>query len=66
ILTNGLKVVVDNNVTTSAGTNEDEIYVVADREIHVRQDPEAPVFRADQTLAASLGVLLVVYGFWAY
>jgi hypothetical protein len=67
ILNNGLKVVVDNNVTTSAGTNEDEIYVIADREVHVWQDPDAPTFiRADQTLAASLGILLVLYGFWAY
>jgi hypothetical protein len=33
----------------------------------VWQDPSAPVFiRADQTIGASLGVLLVVYGFWAY
>jgi hypothetical protein len=59
---------VDNNVTTTAGAGtEDEIYVVAASEVHVWEDPRAQVLiRAEQTFAASLGVLLVLYGFWAY
>lgn len=69
ILPNGLKVVVDNNVATNkgVGTNEDEIYVIASSECHLWEDPSAPVFiRAEQPAAASLGVLLVVYGYYAF
>jgi hypothetical protein len=69
ILNNGLKVVVDNNVPINQGTatNQDVIYALAASEIHVWEDPRAPVFiRADQALAASLGVLLVLYGYFAY
>lgn len=69
ILPNGNQVIVDNNIATNlgAGTNEDEIYVVAANECHLWEDPQAPVFiRAEQTAAASLGVLLVVYGYFAY
>lgn len=69
ILPNGNKVIVDANIATNlgAGTNEDEIYVVAADECHLWEDPGAPVFiRAEQTAAASLGVLLVLYGYFAY
>jgi hypothetical protein len=69
VLPNGIKVIVDNNIATNlgAGTNEDEIYVVNAAELHLWEDPSAPLFiRADQTLAASLGILLVVYGYAAY
>jgi hypothetical protein len=69
VLPNGLTVIVDNNVATNlgAGTNEDEIYVVPSSECHLWEDPAAPVFiRAEQAAAASLGVLLVVYGYFAY
>jgi HK97 family phage major capsid protein len=67
MLPSGLAVVVDNNVGTSFGTNEDEIYIVASDECHLWEDPSAPVFiRAEQPLAASLGVLLVLYGYFAY
>jgi hypothetical protein len=49
-----------------AGT-EDEIYVVPEDECHLWEDPQAPVFiRAEQPAAASLGVLLVLYGYFAY
>lgn len=68
-LPNGMAVVVDNNVATNlgAGTNEDEIYVVPSDECHLWEDPNAPVFiRAEQPAAASLGVLLVLYGYFAY
>lgn len=69
ILPNGIKVVVDNNIATNlgVGTNEDEIYVVNAAELHLWEDSSAPMFiRAEQPSAASLGVLLVVYGYAAY
>jgi hypothetical protein len=69
ILPNGFLVVVDNNIGTAygAGTNEDEIYVVPKDECHLWEDPNAPLYiRAEQTKVASLGVLLVVYGYFAY
>jgi hypothetical protein len=69
VLQNGLSVVVDNNVATNlgAGTNQDQIYVVPSQECHLWEDPNAPVFiRAEQPAAANLGVLLVLYGYFAY
>ncbi|MFE1424367.1 hypothetical protein ACFW6C_02160 [Streptomyces fungicidicus] len=69
ILPNGTPVIVDNNIAANlgAGTNEDEIYLVDRQECHLWEDPDAPMYiRAEQTKAASLGVLLVVYGYFAY
>lgn len=69
ILPNGLVAIVDNNIATNlgAGTNEDEVYVVASDECHLWEDPNAPVFlRAEQPKAANLGVLLVLYGYFAF
>lgn len=69
LLPNGMPVIVDNNIATNkgVGTNEDEIYVVAANECHLWEDPSAPLMiRAEQTSAASLGVLFVVYGYLAY
>lgn len=69
VLPNGMLAVVDNNVTLAAGTatNQDEAYVVASEECHLWEDPKAPVYiRAEQPQAANLGVLLVVYGYFAY
>ncbi|MFJ8081970.1 phage major capsid protein [Streptomyces sp. NPDC096205] len=69
ILPNGTPVIVDNNIATNlgAGTNEDEIYLVDRQECHLWEDPDAPVFiRAEQPKAANLGVLLVVYGYYAF
>ena len=69
VLPNGIAVVVDNNIATNlgAGTNEDEIYLVSRQECHLWEDPNAPIFiRAEQPAAASLGVLLVMYGYLAY
>jgi phage head maturation protease len=68
VLPNGLNVVVDNNLATTVGAGtEDEIFVTASSECHLWEDPDAPVFiRAEQPAAASLGVLLVVYGYFAY
>ncbi|MFD7224826.1 hypothetical protein ACFV9P_28060 [Streptomyces sp. NPDC059892] len=69
VLPNGTPVIVDNNIATNlgAGTNEDEIYLVDRNECHLWEDPDAPMYiRAEQTKAASLGVLMVVYGYFAY
>lgn len=69
VLPNGTPVIVDNNIATNlgAGTNQDEIYFVAQSEAHLWEDANAPMLiRAEQTKAASLGVLFVVYGYFAY
>jgi hypothetical protein len=69
LLPNGLSVIVDANmpVNLGAGTNEDSIVVVPTEESFLWEDPGAPQFiRAEQTAAASLGVLLVLYGYFAY
>lgn len=68
-LPNGTPVIVDNNIVTNLGasTNQDEIYVADRMECHLWEDPNAPVFiRAEQPAAASLGVLFVLYGYFAY
>lgn len=69
ILPNGTPVIVDNNVPTNlgAGTNEDEIYVVDRMECHLWEDPAAPMYiRAEEAKASDLGVVLVVYGYFAF
>ena len=68
VLPMGLKVVTDANITTAGGTDdEDEIYVVPDTECHLWEDAGNPMYiRAEQPKANSLGVLLVVYGYFAY
>jgi HK97 family phage major capsid protein len=69
ILPNGTPVIVDNNIATNlgVGTDEDEIYLVDRQECHLWEDPDAPVYiRAEQAKAANLGVLLVVYGYYAF
>jgi len=68
VLPNGLVVVVDNNIGTTLGAGtEDEIYVVPTSECHLWESPGSPLLiRAEQPAAASLGVLLVVYGYIAY
>jgi hypothetical protein len=69
VLPNGTPVIVDNNIATNlgAGTNEDEIYLVDRNECHLWEDSAAPMFiRAEQPKAGSLGVVMVVYGYFAY
>lgn len=69
VLPCGLQVIVDNNIGTAygAGTNEDEVYVVPRNECHLWEDDNAPLFiRAEQAAAASLGVVLVAYSYFAY
>jgi len=69
LLPNGMAVIVDNNmpVNLGAGTNEDSIVIAPSEESFLWEDPNAPQFiRAEQPAAASLGVLLVLYGYFAY
>ena len=68
LLPNGMPVVVDANLpTTLGGGTEDAVAVVPTSEAILWEDPNAPVFiRAEQPAAGSLGVLLVVYGYFAY
>ena len=69
-LPDGTAVVTDANIATNlgAGTNEDEVYAVASAELHLWEDPSAPMFiRAEQTSSAkSLGIDLVLYSYFAY
>lgn len=65
----GVPVILDASIATNlgAGTNEDRIYGITADEAFLWEDPSAPLFiRAEQPAAASLGVLFVVYGFFAY
>jgi hypothetical protein len=69
VLPNGMIAVVDNNITTTygSGTNQDQVFVVATDECHLWEDPAAPVYlRCEQPAAANLGVLMVLYGYFAY
>lgn len=68
VLPNGTPVIVDNNIGTTLGAGtEDEAYVVDRNECHLWEDPAAPMYiRAEQPAVASLGVLMVVYGYAAY
>lgn len=65
----GIPVVLDANVPTNLGaaTNQDVILGVSADELHLWEDAAAPLLiRAEQTSAASLAVLLVVFGFSAF
>jgi hypothetical protein len=69
ILSNGLKVCVDANVLTNGGvgTNQDEVYVLSSEESHLWEAPSQPMLiRVEQTNAANLGILLVVYEYFAF
>lgn len=69
VLPNGSPVVLDNNIATNlgAGTNEDEVYALDPGECHLFEDANAPMFiRADQTKAATLQLLLVLYSYYAF
>lgn len=67
VMPNGMVAVIDNNVSTTLSSNQDAIYIVATDECHLWSDPAAPVFlRCEQPAAATLGVLLVLYGYFAY
>jgi HK97 family phage major capsid protein len=64
----GLPVYVDGNVSLTSGAGaEDRIWGVTTDELHLWMDSSAPLLiRAEQTKAANLGVLLVLYGYSAF
>ena len=65
ILPSGTPVIVDNNISTAFGTNEDEIYFVSQTESHLWEDANAPtLIRAEQ--AKTLGIDLVIYAYFAF
>lgn len=67
MMPNGMAAIVDNNCSTAINSTQDEAYVVATDECHLWEDPNAPVFlRCEQPAASSLGILLVLYGYYAY
>ena len=62
-LANGLQVITDNNIPSGTPA----ILVVASPEIHVWEDPGAPILiRAEQPSAANLGILLVAFEYAAF
>jgi hypothetical protein len=68
VLPAGIGVVTDNSISTALGAGtEDEIYVVNASELHLWEDPNAPMYiRTEATAAAALGILFVIYGYAAY
>jgi HK97 family phage major capsid protein len=65
----GLPIITDANVGTTYGaaTNQDEIYLVDAREMHLWEQPGSPFsLRFDATAPGSLTIKTVVYGFAAF
>ena len=65
----GLPIVTDANVGTTYGsaTNQDEIYLVDSREMHLWEQAGAPFsLRFDATTPGSLTIKTVVYGYAAF
>ena len=65
----GLPIITDANVGTTYGaaTNQDEIYLVDAREMHLWEQPGSPFsLRFDATSPGSLTIKTVVYGFSAF
>jgi hypothetical protein len=72
-LPNGMLITVDANIptvclgTALTGGTQDQVYAVAAEECHLWEDPNAAVMlRCEQPSAASLGILYVTYGYFAY
>jgi HK97 family phage major capsid protein len=65
----GLPIIADASVATNygTGTNQDEIYLVDAREMHLWEQPGSPFsLRFEATNAGSLTVKSVVYGYAAF
>jgi HK97 family phage major capsid protein len=65
----GLPVITDANVVTNLGTNtnQDEIYLVDAREMHLWEQAGAPfALRFDATAPGSLSIKTVIYGYAAF
>jgi hypothetical protein len=71
-LPNGMLITVDANVSTvclaqaTSGGTQDHVYAVPAQECHLWENPDAVLVRAEQPAAPSLGILFVVYGYFAY
>jgi hypothetical protein len=67
-LPDGTPVITDSNIATNlgAGTNEDEIYLVAPAEFFLWEDPAAPMLIRAESNPKGLLVDLVVYGYYAF
>jgi HK97 family phage major capsid protein len=64
-----IPVVLDANIPTNlgAGTNQDDILGVTAGELHLWEDPNAPLFiTTEQVLANNLQVRFVLYGYSAF
>jgi len=68
VLPSGVPVIVDNNVATNFGTNEDEIYFVGANDVFLWEYPNSPMLIRTETgpSVKSLGVDVVAYGYAAY
>lgn len=69
LLPNGTAMIVDNNVAINLGTatSQDEIYIAPSEESYLWEDPNAPQFiRTEEAKAENLGIVLVLYGYFAY
>lgn len=68
LLPDSTPAIVDANIATNlGGGTEDEIYLASKDECHLWEDPSAPYFiRAEETKAANVQVLFVIYGYFAY
>jgi len=68
-LPNGVAVCIDDNIVTNlgVGTNQDQVYTLSSDEAHLWEAPGQPLMiRAEQPNIAALGILFVVYGYFAY
>lgn len=73
VMSNGMKIVVDANVTTAGlataltGGTQDHVYAIVAEQAYLYEPPERIVMiRAEQPAAASLGILYVAYEYFAY
>jgi hypothetical protein len=63
----GLPIIADASVQTTLSTDQDEIYLVDSREMHLFEQPGSPFsLRFEATGASSLTVKTVVYGYAAF
>jgi HK97 family phage major capsid protein len=62
----GVPVVLDGNIPTNVGTNEDVILGVTARELHLWEGGGPLLVRAEQTAAGNLAVKFVVYQYSAF
>ena len=63
----GLPIIADASVQTTISTDQDEIYLVDSREMHLFEQPGSPFsLRFEATGASNLTVKTVVYGYAAF